>query len=516
MSNLTHNKAGVPGDAPEVDVCLIVEGCYPYVSGGVSAWIDWMLRTQPELSFCAVALVADGAQRVAKYPKRDNLHSVVDLQLKRPTPTPPVGISRRLAGTDAAIADALIALLRGGGVAEFAKINAIVNRPGASVPFGHLVSSQLAWNIACRMYDQVMPHASFLHFYWAWQALTGGMFAVLKFPLPRARAYHTISTGYAGLLAARATIETGRPSIITEHGIYTNERRIEILMADWIADTVNKGVGLTDDRIDLRDLWIKTFDAYALTCYQAMGTITTLYRENQSMQINLGAPRERLRVIANGIEVEQFEKLPLAGTDVRATMALIGRVVPIKDIKTFIMAAGQARAQVPDLRAIVMGPFEEDRAYYEECVALVAELELEQCIEFTGPVKITEYLPKVHVVVLTSLSEAQPLVLLEAGAAGIPCVTTDVGSCREILEGAAEESPHLGQGGYVTHLVAPDEIGAQVAKLLNDEPLRRQLGENLRTRVRTYYASAMARDAYSALYRQHCEQPTAPLARQVR
>ena len=100
-----------------------------------------------------------------------------------------------------------------------------------------------------------MPHESFLHFFWAWRALFGGLVATLSFPLPPARVYHTVSTGYAGLLAARATVETGRPAIITEHGIYTNERRIEILQADWIVDTVDKGFAIHDPRRDLRDFW---------------------------------------------------------------------------------------------------------------------------------------------------------------------------------------------------------------------------------------------------------------------
>ena len=44
--------------------------------------------------------------------------------------------------------------------------------------------------------------------------------------------------GLCGLFAARAAIETGRRVAITEHGIYTNERRIDLTSAEWIADSV--------------------------------------------------------------------------------------------------------------------------------------------------------------------------------------------------------------------------------------------------------------------------------------
>ncbi len=102
--------------------------------------------------------------------------------------------------------------------------------------------------------------------------------------------------------------------------------------------------------------------------------------------------------------------------------------------------------------------------------------------------------------VLTSLSESQPLVVLEAGAAGIPFVATNVGSCREIIEGRPDEEPRLGAGGFVTDLVAPEQLAAAIAGLLGDEAKRRRMGETLRQRVRTYYRSEQAVSAYERLY----------------
>ena len=193
-------------------------------------------------------------------------------------------------------------------------------------------------------------------------------------------------------------------------------------------------------------------------------------------------------------------------------MALIGRVVPIKDVKCFIQATKILRARVPTLRAIIMGPVDEDPDYTEGCRLLARELELDGCLEFTGSVNITDYLPDVHVVVLTSLSESQPLTLLEAGAAGIPFVATNVGSCREIIEGRSDEQPPLGRGGIVTAVVAPGEIARAVETLLVDHGMRRRFGDVLRQRVNRYYTSEQAASQYRTLYDTYCAAPSSALS----
>ncbi|HCO91851.1 MAG TPA: glycosyl transferase, group 1, partial [Alphaproteobacteria bacterium] len=82
------------------------------------------------------------------------------------------------------------------------------------------------------------------------------------------RVYHALSTGYAGLVAARAKIETGRPVMLTEHGLYTNERRIELAMADWLHDTSAPTLELGKRHNDLRNVWTNAFSAYARACYE--------------------------------------------------------------------------------------------------------------------------------------------------------------------------------------------------------------------------------------------------------
>jgi polysaccharide biosynthesis protein PelF len=500
------NRFAHPVCAPAVDVCLIAEGCYPHIAGGVSSWIDWLMRTQEQKRFVAVSIVTGRDLREPRYKFPDNLTCCSELILQG---AEPARLTRTRSGRTASqeLAQVMVDLVRGGGLAEYARMVEIVNEQGGGLSHHDLMASQLSFDVIRYMYDAIMPHASFLQFFWAWRALFGGLFSTLKFAIPQAGVYHAISTGYAGLLAARATLETGRPAVVTEHGIYTNERRIEILMADWISDSVDKGLALDDERTDLRDLWVKVFEAYARICYQACSEITTLYSDNQQLQRASGAQAHRLKVLANGIDLRRFESLPCAAQTMRPTMALIGRVVPIKDVKTFISAAAIVRERIPNLHALVMGPTDEDPEYFNECSQLVAELGLSESLTFTGNVRITDLMPSIHVVVLTSLSEAQPLVLLEAGAAGIPSVATNVGACREIIEGSSEETAPE-PGGYVTDLVAPEQVADSIWRLITNESLRRRFGETMRQRVRDYYASDMAQKKYASLYHDLLAMPT--------
>lgn len=493
-------------DAREADVCLIVEGCYPYVQGGVAGWIDWLMKSQPDLTFAVVSLWPRPTDQKPRYALSANAISFETLYLQDFGTPPRLRLSRPEGLDD--IAAMLGELTAKGGLEPWRAFSTRLAALRRLAPLPVIFNSPVAWEIVQRMYEADMPQSSFLHYFWAWRALLGGLFAVAEVELPKARVYHTISTGYAGLLAARAALETGRPALLTEHGIYTNERRIELLMAEWVADNIDKGTSLTDTRVDLRDMWVRAFEAYARTCYEAADSILTLYEDNQRAERALGADPARMKVIANGIDLARFAGLPQAADDARPTMALIGRVVPIKDVKTFIAAARVLKTRIADLRALVLGPLDEDEAYAEECRALVATLGLQDTVEFLGAVNVAEHFPRIHVAVLTSLSESQPLVLLEAGAAGVPFVATNVGSCREIIEGRSDESPRLGAGGIVTPLVAPEAIADAVGALLSDHQRRRAAGRTLKARVEAYYTSERAAGAYRDLYADLARRPT--------
>jgi glycosyltransferase involved in cell wall biosynthesis len=494
-----------------VDVCLIVEGAYPYVSGGVSSWVHGLIRRQPSLRFCVVAILPEPPPPQSKYGPLPNLDAIHHLYLSGSYRSG--GWRRPHTFNQAKFDEAVGIFLHKGGLNELARIIELLAPLVKARRTADLLNSNLAWKLVCDLYDRAMPHESFLHFFWAWRALFGGLVATLSFPLPPAQVYHTVSTGYAGLLAARAAVETGRPTLITEHGIYTHERRIEILQADWIVDTVDKGFAIHDPRRDLRDFWSAAFESYARACYEACTEVITLHGANQPAQTNLGAHPARMKIIPNGVDYQSLSRLPTVGDADPPTVALVGRVVPIKDIMTYLQAIAVLRTQFPDLVALVLGPTDEQPDYYEACKVAVDELGLADTVRFTGQVDVTEYFPRIHVNVLTSLSESQPLSVLEAGAASVPTVATNVGACREILTGRRDEFPALGEGGILTDVSSPEQTAAAVAALLHDPTRRQRLGRVMKERVKQYYDLKLVDDAYATIYQHHRDAPSQPVAR---
>ncbi len=483
------------------DVCLFIEGSYPYVTGGVARWVHELVAKHKRLKFHIVCLVADNAPGVPQYTPPPNVLSVRNLVLLTHDGECPN--DDRAAAMMQALEAPLTSLLSDGGREALRQTMLVLSQHRATATMPHLLNSQAAHALVQRMYESSMPHGPFLQYFWSWRSLMRGLMAVMLSPLPNARAYHALSTGYAGLAMARAVITTGRPGLLTEHGIYTNERRIEIAMADWLRVPTEPTLSIDQRPTDLRDIWMRAFAGYARATYQSAERIVTLFDGNQLLQERDGAVRSRMMVVPNGVDVKRFRAIAKDTMPRRPTVALIGRVVPIKDIKTFIRAADILRTLVPDVRVWVVGPQDEDPAYHQSCVEMVAYLGLQATFEFRGVFDTEAVLPHIDVLALTSLSEAQPLVMLEAGAAGIACVATDVGACREIIHGRAGEYPALASGGIVTPLVSPRATAQAIAQLLLDEVLRAGCGRVLRERVRRYYNQKLVHRTYRNIYAEH-------------
>ena len=141
-------------------------------------------------------------------------------------------------------------------------------------------------------------------------------------------------------------------------------------------------------------------------------------------------------------------------------------------------------------------------SYVDECKELVASLGLSNSVKFLGFQNVLEILPQLGLLVLTSISEALPLVILEGFASGVPCLATDVGSCRELIEGRGQEDRALGAAGSVVFIADPEGT-AKAARELLDNPERWHAAQRAGLeRVKRYYDDKLMFSSYRNLYEQ--------------
>ena len=168
--------------------------------------------------------------------------------------------------------------------------------------------------------------------------------------------------------------------------------------------------------------------------------------------------------------------------------------------------------RIPNAEGWIVGPTAEDPAYARECEDLVRSIGLTGRVKFLGFQKVEDILPKLGLMVLTSISEAQPLVLLEGFASGLPAIATDVGSCREIIEGASDEDRAFGSAGAVVSIANPDATAASAVALLQDEARWHSAQQAGIRRVERFYTQRAMIENYRRTYREAMQQSDVRLA----
>lgn len=154
------------------------------------------------------------------------------------------------------------------------------------------------------------------------------------------------------------------------------------------------------------------------------------------------------------------------------------------------------QSEFPDAHFYIIGPIDENKAYYEECVELVNNLQVKNLV-FTGTVNVLEYLEFIDILVLSSISEGQPLAILEGMAMGIPYVATDVGSCSEIIYGLDDS---FGPAGRIVPIMQFRQMAEEVISLGKKPAIRRDHGKNGILRVNELYNLPLMISRYKNRY----------------
>ena len=502
------------------DVALLLEGTYPYVRGGVSSWVHQIITGLPELRFSLIFVGGrrqDYAEIRYELPKNVvhlETHYLEDAWKTGKGALP--GKRGKAPAREFADCEAMHAFFKHSNSGrrdpqiDLAQLGACADRvlSHLELPNGLGIEDYLshpqAWEQIRNAHLDGDAQASFVDYFWTLRLMHGPLFQLARIAnaAAPARAFHTISTGYAGFLGSLLVSRRKRPLILSEHGIYTKERRIDLNQAEWFeqlhAGQTSAELGSTQS---LRELWIRFFESLGRMTYRAANPIVSLYDGNRKRQLQDGADPERTRVIVNGIDAQRFWRARESrGAQVPRVVGLVGRVVPIKDVKTFIRTMRQVISALPDAQGWVIGGSDEDPAYAQECEALARSMGIADKLRFLGHQNVQEILPKLGVLMLTSISEAQPLAILEAFAAGVPCIATDVGACREQIEGGISEDRALGKAGRVVPFADAEALAKAAIELLSSPDTWRACQAAGIARVEQHYSQSAMLDAYRSIY----------------
>lgn len=212
---------------------------------------------------------------------------------------------------------------------------------------------------------------------------------------------------------------------------------------------------------------------------------------------DIGVAPERISIIrGSGVDIEHFRPGPVpVGVPVAVC---VSRMLWDKGIGELVAAAEQLRDRGTEIRIRLVGPGDDNPAAIPD--ATLANWSAKDVVDIAGASDdIAGEFARAHIAVLPSYREGLPKSLLEAAAAGLPMVATDVPGCREVCR--HEE----------TGLLVPVRTSAPLAdaleKLANDERLRSTYGKAARQLAESSFAEPVIVAQTMALYSQSSANP---------
>ena len=207
-----------------------------------------------------------------------------------------------------------------------------------------------------------------------------------------------------------------------------------------------------------------TFYRFAERLLRPLATLVICVSETErtaGLLAHTCAPRKTV-VIHNAVSVDHFATREHHVPDF-VCVTSVGRLAPPKDFRTLLQAVASIRRS--GIRLVLVGDGPERR----ELEDMAGHLGITDIVEFVGEVDdVPDRLARTDIFVLSSHSEGLPISVLEAMAAGLPVVATDVGGMVELVE-----------DGITGFLVGPGDVSAlarRIDELAADVHLRRSMG----------------------------------------
>ena len=295
--------------------------------------------------------------------------------------------------------------------------------------------------------------------------------------LPEAHIYHSSAAAFCGLACVIAKKKYGSKFLLTEHGVYIREQYLAASRDQMPIRTKEFLLGLI------------TFVS-KLNFYYA-DIVAPVCNYNSRWEKKWGVDEEKIHTIYNGIDTNVFRSFKVQKTQERPIVVMVARIDPLKDIETFIKTAQLVAKEIPDVLFKLYGPIV-NKKYYALCQDLIKELDIAHNFLFAGLTHSPQNsYNEGDVVMLTSISEAFPFVVIEAMACEKVVISSDVGGTKEVLEGF----------GFVIKPKAYKEFAQKVIYILKNPDIALEMGHDAREFILNGFTIEDMVDNYGRIYK---------------
>jgi glycosyltransferase involved in cell wall biosynthesis len=264
----------------------------------------------------------------------------------------------------------------------------------------------------------------------------------------------------AALMAGVRTI------VHTDHARYFPDKKRYLFAEHFVSYFAHKVVGVSDSTSEDLKQRIKIPSRKIMTIQNGINELT------YAISIDKAQKRKELGILRGG---------PLIG--------LASRLVEQKGIIYLLRTMPDVIRIFPEISLIIIGEGNEKSILMDAAV----QLGISDHVIFTGPrLDVPELLRLFDILVLPSLWEGLPMILLESMAAGCPIISTDVGGVSTAIKN--------GENGILVEPRDTDALTRAIIKLLSDESMRRKFSERSFRLFREQFTAEIMTKKYEGLY----------------
>lgn len=268
-----------------------------------------------------------------------------------------------------------------------------------------------------------------------------------------------------------------RPDVVVTHGGEALLYVVPVLPRRTVL--VHKRIGIASEaRLNAAKRWLHRAAMRRAAAVAAVSAETL-----EETRRVFGLPEDRLHLLPNGRDPDAYRpRAQWAGSE--PALLYVGELEAVKRPERFIALVAALRVQGVALRASMAGSGPLVEPLGPDASAAGVEL-------LGRRADVPELLATSDVLCLTSRTEGMPGVLIEAGLAGIPAVTTDVSGARAVVED--------GVTGFVVPVEDFDALCARTRQLLESPELRRRMGRAARERCVEHFSIDVSADRWADL-----------------